>query len=416
MLCMDFIMVPELGMVLCLNSDYGGANQDRKSTIGGCQFLGRRLISWQCKKQTIVATSTTEDKENIAKTSAMPHKALPRVTSLGGGEGNMQQKLQKLMDICTSLQRQHLLMEERVQSQDLEITQLKTMVKTLKDNERMREGFAQEDAPNTRGMDQWEDLLVGDTVKDSDKSADKESDSTDEIANVLGTLGATNILASGGLSKKDKGKGKMTEPEHHSKEKYTWFLATTGDDQIILGFSTNSNMLCKKEKVACFRLYSDLVFMTKQQLWWCSYLEALWQQGEKEITDACDIGRLMLPGHVSVAITKDQIIREKAKRDSKIAKIHAERELKMTIAELDRSNEMVAKYLSEYEQAEAGLSHDEVELIDKLLMYQRHLAQIKKYQAQQNKPATKTERKNFYMLILRSNAGWKAKDFKGMTF
>ncbi|GJX43747.1 putative ribonuclease H-like domain-containing protein [Tanacetum coccineum] len=26
----------------------------------GCQFLGKRLISWQCKKQTIVANSTTE--------------------------------------------------------------------------------------------------------------------------------------------------------------------------------------------------------------------------------------------------------------------------------------------------------------------------------------------------------------------
>ncbi|GJT92440.1 hypothetical protein Tco_1081285, partial [Tanacetum coccineum] len=35
-------------------------NLDRKSTTGGCQFLGRRLITWQCKKQTIVATSTTE--------------------------------------------------------------------------------------------------------------------------------------------------------------------------------------------------------------------------------------------------------------------------------------------------------------------------------------------------------------------
>ncbi|GKB78161.1 putative ribonuclease H-like domain-containing protein [Tanacetum coccineum] len=35
------------------NSDYAGAN--RKSTTGGCQFLGRMLISWQCKKQTIVA-------------------------------------------------------------------------------------------------------------------------------------------------------------------------------------------------------------------------------------------------------------------------------------------------------------------------------------------------------------------------
>ncbi|GJU48112.1 ribonuclease H-like domain-containing protein [Tanacetum coccineum] len=32
----------------------------RKSTTGGCQFLGGRLISWQCKMQTIVTTSTTE--------------------------------------------------------------------------------------------------------------------------------------------------------------------------------------------------------------------------------------------------------------------------------------------------------------------------------------------------------------------
>ncbi|GJV87221.1 putative ribonuclease H-like domain-containing protein, partial [Tanacetum coccineum] len=37
-----------------------GSHGDRKSTTGGCQFLGRRLISWQCKKQTIVATSSTE--------------------------------------------------------------------------------------------------------------------------------------------------------------------------------------------------------------------------------------------------------------------------------------------------------------------------------------------------------------------
>ncbi|GJS32087.1 ribonuclease H-like domain-containing protein [Tanacetum coccineum] len=42
------------------DSNYTRANLDRKSTTGGCQFLGRRLISWQCKKQTIVATSTTE--------------------------------------------------------------------------------------------------------------------------------------------------------------------------------------------------------------------------------------------------------------------------------------------------------------------------------------------------------------------
>nr|GEY61537.1 uncharacterized mitochondrial protein AtMg00810-like [Tanacetum cinerariifolium] len=47
-------------LVAYSDSDYGGATQDRKSTTRGCQFLGRRLISQQCKKQTIVATSTTE--------------------------------------------------------------------------------------------------------------------------------------------------------------------------------------------------------------------------------------------------------------------------------------------------------------------------------------------------------------------
>ncbi|GKE23752.1 putative ribonuclease H-like domain-containing protein, partial [Tanacetum coccineum] len=40
-------------------SDYAGASLDRKSITGGCQFLGCRLISWQCKKQTVVANSTT---------------------------------------------------------------------------------------------------------------------------------------------------------------------------------------------------------------------------------------------------------------------------------------------------------------------------------------------------------------------
>ncbi|GJU79375.1 putative ribonuclease H-like domain-containing protein [Tanacetum coccineum] len=35
------------------DSDYAGLHGDRKSTTGGCQFLGRRLISWQCKKQTL---------------------------------------------------------------------------------------------------------------------------------------------------------------------------------------------------------------------------------------------------------------------------------------------------------------------------------------------------------------------------
>ncbi|GKA50411.1 putative ribonuclease H-like domain-containing protein [Tanacetum coccineum] len=47
-------------LVAYTDSNYAGASLDRKSTTGGCQFLGCRLISWQCKKQTMVANFITE--------------------------------------------------------------------------------------------------------------------------------------------------------------------------------------------------------------------------------------------------------------------------------------------------------------------------------------------------------------------
>nr|GFA17424.1 uncharacterized mitochondrial protein AtMg00810-like [Tanacetum cinerariifolium] len=47
-------------LVAYTDSDYAGASLDRKSTTRGCQFLRCRLISWQCKKQTMVAISITK--------------------------------------------------------------------------------------------------------------------------------------------------------------------------------------------------------------------------------------------------------------------------------------------------------------------------------------------------------------------
>ncbi|GKA97520.1 uncharacterized mitochondrial protein-like protein [Tanacetum coccineum] len=47
-------------LVAYTDSDYARASLDRKSTTGGCQFLRCRLISWQCKKQTVVTNYTTE--------------------------------------------------------------------------------------------------------------------------------------------------------------------------------------------------------------------------------------------------------------------------------------------------------------------------------------------------------------------
>src|SRR5664279_59490 len=42
------------------DADYAGDKKDRRSTTGGCQFLGRSLVCWSSKKQNCVALSTTE--------------------------------------------------------------------------------------------------------------------------------------------------------------------------------------------------------------------------------------------------------------------------------------------------------------------------------------------------------------------
>nr|GEV25090.1 retrovirus-related Pol polyprotein from transposon TNT 1-94 [Tanacetum cinerariifolium] len=66
-------------LVAYSNSDYAGASLDRKSTTEGCQFLRCNLISWQCKKQTVVATSSTEV-NNVTRLQALVDKKKVVVT------------------------------------------------------------------------------------------------------------------------------------------------------------------------------------------------------------------------------------------------------------------------------------------------------------------------------------------------
>ncbi|GJX65614.1 putative ribonuclease H-like domain-containing protein [Tanacetum coccineum] len=90
------------------DSDYASESLDRKSIIGGCQFLRSRFISWQCKKQTVVANSTTEA-EYVATSICCGQVVVPsandpplsRVNTLGSGEDSM--KLNELMELCTKL-------------------------------------------------------------------------------------------------------------------------------------------------------------------------------------------------------------------------------------------------------------------------------------------------------------------------
>nr|GFC35960.1 hypothetical protein [Tanacetum cinerariifolium] len=140
---------------------------------------------------TVPSLDAGQDRENIAKTYAMPHESSPRVPSLDADEGSIQQRLHELMKQCTSLQRQQSQLAAKIKDQDLEISGLKARVKSLEVKESRREEPFSEDAPITgRIMDIREEL-------GADKSTERGSTDTKEMVNVLCSMKAANILSSG---------------------------------------------------------------------------------------------------------------------------------------------------------------------------------------------------------------------------
>ncbi|GJT13774.1 putative ribonuclease H-like domain-containing protein [Tanacetum coccineum] len=87
-------------LVAYTNSDYARASLDRNSTIGGCQFLGFRLISWQCKNQTVVANSTIEA-EYVVASSCCGQVLWIQNQFLGYGHSN-EKKLIQMIKIHTN--------------------------------------------------------------------------------------------------------------------------------------------------------------------------------------------------------------------------------------------------------------------------------------------------------------------------
>nr|GEW53834.1 putative reverse transcriptase, RNA-dependent DNA polymerase [Tanacetum cinerariifolium] len=540
-------------LVAYSDSDYGGATQDRKSTTGGCQFLGRRLISWQCKKQTIMATSTTEaeyiaaasgydnvadlltkpsdvrrfqylvlafcdyhntiaileitehnidfhhivdfleashirvnspsfsgrtvplfasmlvtqgegstiptephhtpspqehhsphhdpsspshpttttkpipqpptetstetptlrqysrratriaqskalspiadepasllrddrqreafptvssldarqDRENIIKTSVLPHESSPRVTSLDADEVSMQQKLHELMDLCTSLQRQQTQMAVKIKDQDLEISGLKARVKFLEDKDKGSAEPTQEYAPIKGGI-----IETMDEVR-ADKSTELGSNDTDEMVNVL-TATTVGVPTVSGL--------------------FPTASAIFTTASVVTPYSRRSRGISAKDKVKEKVVESDVPKKRKLQ-------EQIDAQVARKIDEEFE--------------RENKRLSKQLVSDSEIARLHAEEELKMMIEGLDRSNEVIAKHLQEYEQAAADLSVGEkIDLINELVKYHDHHAKILKYQTQQSKPLLKKEQREFYISVLISHIGWKTKHFRGMT-
>nr|GEX24431.1 hypothetical protein [Tanacetum cinerariifolium] len=142
---------------------------------------------------TVSGLETEQDRENIIKSSTLPHDSPPRITSLATDEGSMQHKLNELMDLCTRLQRQQSEMASKITSQDLEIASVKARIKMLEDKDGGVPKPSGEDATiKGRSLETREEAGV-------EKSTERGSNDTEELVNVLTSLDAANILTSKGV-------------------------------------------------------------------------------------------------------------------------------------------------------------------------------------------------------------------------
>nr|GEU88571.1 hypothetical protein [Tanacetum cinerariifolium] len=331
-------------LVAYSDSDYGGVIQDRKSTTKGCQFLGRRLISWQCKKQTIVATSTTEA-EYVAT--------------------------------------------------------LKARVRLLEDREGGDIAHSGEDAPiKGRSLDEEEEAAA-------ERSTERGSDDTKEMVNVLTSLDAAKILTSGGVQVSISLAAEFATAN---------VSIPTGSGSIPTasppgtGVPTGSGMVPTASPI--FTTATESTPYTRRK-------------GKEKMVESDTPKKKKLQEQIDVQVKREfeeemardaQRMNEQIARDAEIARIHTEEELQMMIDGLDRNNETIAKYLQEYHQFVAQLPIGRrIELISDLVKYQDNYAKLLKFQTQQRKPLLRKQQKDFYMSVLRSHAGWKAKHFKGMT-
>nr|GFA42602.1 hypothetical protein [Tanacetum cinerariifolium] len=195
---------------------------------------------------TVSSLDAGQDRENIAKTSALPYESSPWVTSLDTDEGSMQQRIYELMELCTSLQRG--------------------------------------------------DNRVGEELG-AYKSTELESNDTEEMVNVISLMEAVNILTSGGAAA-------SVSPGD--------VLPTVGVPTVSGSFPTPMRSLIiraknkRKEKV----VESKVPKKRKLQ-------EQIDAQVAREIKE--EFAR------------ETQRLSEQLARDSEIARLHAEEELKIMI-------------------------------------------------------------------------------------
>nr|GEW86751.1 hypothetical protein [Tanacetum cinerariifolium] len=277
-----------------------------------------------------------------------------------------------------SLQRQQSQTAAKIKAQDLEISGLKARVKSLKDKNRRSAEPTQEDAPITGGI-----MEIGEELG-ADKSTELESNDTEEMVNVLSSMEASNILTSGGA------------PASVSPVDV---LPAAGVLTVSGSFPTVSAIFTTASVVTPYtRRPRGITIRSSQHM--RSPIIGVKDKGKQKVVESEVLKKRKLQEQIDAQVAKEieeefaresQRLSEHLARDYEIARLHAEEELKMMI------------------------EGEKLELINELVKYQDHRAKILKYQAQQSKPLSKKEQREFYMAVLKSHAGWKTKHFRGMT-
>nr|GEV30165.1 hypothetical protein [Tanacetum cinerariifolium] len=295
-----------------------------------------------------------QDRATIAKSSTLPYDSAPRVTSHAADEG----------------------------TQEVEINRLKARVKLLKDREGVAAERSRDDAP-----------IKGRNLDEGEAAAERVSDDTEEMATVLTSMDAATVLASG-VAGVPTGSGSIPTASPPAAE------FPTGSDVV----PTASPIFATATVVTPYRRRKGKEVMVES--------ETPKKQKVQEQIDA-QVAREL----EEQLEREDQRMSEQIARDVEVARIHVEEELQSMIDGLDRNNETVVKYLQEYQQFASELPLERrIELISDLVRYQDNYGKVYKFQTQQRKPWSKKQKRDYYMVVNRSNLGWKVKDFRGMSF
>nr|GFA87017.1 hypothetical protein [Tanacetum cinerariifolium] len=231
-----------------------------------------------------------------------------------------------------------------------------------------------------KSLGTWQDIR--------EAAAERVSDDTEEMATVLTSMDAATILASG-VAEVPTGSGSIPTAGPPAAE------VPTGSDVV----PTASPVFATATVVTPYRRRKGKEIMVESET---PKKKKVQEQIDAQV--ARDLEEQMA--------REDQRMSEQVARDAEIARIHAEEELQSMIDGLDRSNEIVAKYLQEYQQFALELPLERrIELISDLVRYQDNYVKVHKFQAQQRKPWFKKQKRDYYMSVIKSNLGWKLKDF-----